>query len=175
MKGRKTCTHCGQNTGPRAFQCPNPSCQKPFVIKGVLSDIKSPQFRPSKNVEEEMLRVEDFMQKVNYENDPVNLRCFDGIAKVWETADGLYRIRFSETFMGVKVGHERPYSLLKLNKDPRSFIEWDFVYRFKSMPRALRGLKRVMAGEPIVKKDEEKKNRKKKLKDFTKRLAKLET
>lgn len=173
-KGSKTCKSCGTITGPRAFQCPN--CQTPFVIKGILSDLKSPQFRPSKAVEEDMLKVTDFMEKVDYTNDPVNIRCFDGNAKVWETPDGKYRIRYAETFMGIQVGHERPYTLLAKNSNPRSTIDWDFLHRFKTMHRALRGLRRLLNGEPLInKKDDEKKRRSKKVKDFTKRLAKLET
>lgn len=173
-KGSKTCSHCGRITGPRAFVCP--TCAKPFVIKGVLADITSPAFKPSKAIEEELIKVSDFMEEIDYSKDPTNLRCFDGNARVWETKDGKYRLRYAETFMGIKVGHENPYTLLRSNTDPRVQIEWDFIHRFKNMQKALRGFRKVLAGESPVEKKAKRKagkpvKKKKLIEKLTENLA----
>lgn len=175
-KGSKTCPSptCQKQCGPRSFVCP--SCGTPFVIKGVLADINSPAFKPSKAVEEQLIKVSDFFEEIDYSKDPTNLRCFDGNARVWETKDGKYRLRFSETFMGVKVGHESPYSLLRINLNPLVQIEWDFIHRFKSMQKALRGFRKVLAGESPVEKKVKKKagkniKKKKLIEKLTENLA----
>ncbi len=160
-KGSKTCKHCGKVTGPRSFICPVETCRQPFVVKGILADINSPAFQPSKRVEEQILKLADYMEEIDWSNHPVNVRCYDNAARVWESKDGKHRLRYAETFMGIKVGHESPWLLMKINMDPLSHVEWDVVHRFKNLQRALSGYRRLLAGEPVVEKKSKKKAGKK--------------
>lgn len=174
-KGSKTCSKCGHVTGPRAYICSQ--CQNPFVLKGKVLDVEAVKLEQSKvdgvSKTAVALNVLDFMSPVaEYKDDPINLRVYDGRAKLWESKDGQYRIRYEPTYMGV-VPDEFRYKLLRRNNDPASQVVWDLLIRCKDMERALKAFNRVLNGLPVKSPKKVKTAQakgKQKLKNFLKKL-----
>lgn len=138
-RGQKTCDKCGTVNGPRAYFCKK--CEQAFVINGKKA---TPLMKPASDTNDYL----EHFTKINYKNDPSNVKYYDNKAECWISQCGQFRIRRYDTFMGIDVGHRRRIMLEKrVDETHRCGPDWDIISRhvaIKSAARRYVRLKRQM-------------------------------
>ena len=119
-KGKKVCSNCGTETGPRAHNCKE--CGQGFVVQGVLQPNISMKHTPKKIVNEmEYTKIQELFYLVE---DPAGRAAYGPNSQTWESECGRYRIRHCEELMGVSLGEDKCYRVLIRDGDSNW---WDIL------------------------------------------------
>jgi len=130
MRGKKTCMSCGKSTGPRTKRCL--SCGAGFKIKGkqqksltinniTLKDLKTLNNNLPTEIKKELLGL---VRVHNSKDEIARRKKYEIKGITWQSKCEKYRIRLTETFMGVKTAecYDNNYMVLV-----RGLFGWEVI------------------------------------------------
>lgn len=140
MKGAKTCPKCSKSVGPRSAVCKY--CNHDFGLKKKVATLPTNPALKQPRGNQAAISQLPVVHECICEHEICSLEKYYGKdAKSWETEDGVYRIRYYTTFMGVTIDEGSPYHLLKRKgNDYRPFPKIDGNY-FQTLKSALKAIK----------------------------------